>query len=56
MALNPMTALIEAFRAATVGGPIHWASLGSAAACVAVACAVGCLFFRKVEDGFADII
>ncbi len=56
MALNPMTALIEAFRAATLGGPIPWASLGSAAACVVVACVVGCLYFRKVEDGFADII
>ncbi len=56
MALNPMTALIKAFRAATLGGPIPWASLGSAAACVVVVCVVGCLYFRKVEDGFADII
>jgi lipopolysaccharide transport system permease protein len=54
--LNPMTGLIGAFRAATLGGPMPWAQLGLSSACVAVTFLVGCLYFRKVEDGFADII
>jgi ABC-type polysaccharide/polyol phosphate export permease len=56
MAINPMTSLIAAFRAATLGGPIPWGQLGIAAAAVVLVVLVGCLYFRKVEDGFVDII
>jgi lipopolysaccharide transport system permease protein len=54
--LNPMTGLIAAFRAACVGGPVPWASFGLATAAVALVFILGCLYFRKVEDSFADII
>jgi lipopolysaccharide transport system permease protein len=54
--LNPMTVLIAAFRASTLGGPMPWGELGIAATAVVVAFLLGCLYFRKVEDGFADII
>lgn len=56
LALNPMTGLISGFRQAVLGGPIPWLSLlGSSAASVAVFL-IGCLYFRRVEDRFADII
>jgi lipopolysaccharide transport system permease protein len=56
LALNPLTSLIAAFRASMLGTPIDWAGLGLSTALVLLACAVGFLYFRKVEDGFADII
>ncbi len=56
LALNPMTGLIQTFRAACLGGPIPWAQFGVATACVAAVCVAGCFYFRKVEDQFADII
>jgi lipopolysaccharide transport system permease protein len=56
LSLNPMTSLIAAFRASTLGGPIPWEPPGMAAVAVILAFVVGCLYFRKVEDGFADII
>jgi lipopolysaccharide transport system permease protein len=56
LALNPMTGLIAAFRAACLGGPIHWGSFAISTGCVAVMFLIGCLYFRRVEDSFADII
>jgi lipopolysaccharide transport system permease protein len=56
LSLNPMTSLIAAFRASTLGGPIPWGQLGMASVAVILAFVAGCLYFRKVEDGFADII
>jgi len=55
-ALTPMTSLFAAFRASILGGPIAWGQLGIATAAVVVVFLGGCLYFRKVEDGFADII
>src|SRR5271157_898471 len=56
LALNPMTGLISAFRAAALGGSIPWAKLASSSACSLAVFFASCLYFRKVEDGFADII
>jgi lipopolysaccharide transport system permease protein len=56
MALNPMTALVGAFRAAALGDPIPWGQVGIATALVLVVFAGACLYFRKVEDKLADII
>ena len=56
LVLNPMTGLVAGFRAAMLGGAIPWAMLAYS---TAIACAMfiaGCLYFRKVEDSFADII
>jgi lipopolysaccharide transport system permease protein len=54
--LNPMAALIASFRASIFGQPIPWGPLGLAA-CVAFASGlVGCLYFRKTEQSFADLI
>jgi homopolymeric O-antigen transport system permease protein len=54
--LNPLSELIGAFRAACLGGPIDWGPLGLAVAAAALLFVVGCLYFRKVEDHFADVL
>ena len=56
LALNPMTGLIQAFRASVLGGPIPWAKLAASSACAMLAFFIGCTYFRRVEDTFADII
>ena len=53
---NPAFGLILNFRQACLGGPLDWHALGISSA-VAVALLVGgCLYFRRVERSFADII
>jgi lipopolysaccharide transport system permease protein len=56
LALNPMTGLISAFRASVLGGPFSWGKVAGSAACALLAFVVGCFYFRRVEDTFADII
>jgi len=56
LGLNPMTGLVSAFRASVLGTPIPWSALGVASLAVVGICLVGCYYFRKVEDSFADII
>jgi lipopolysaccharide transport system permease protein len=53
---NPMNALVEAFRAGLLGGPVPWAGLGVAAAAAVAVFLAGCSYFRKVEHRFADIV
>lgn len=54
--LNPMTGLVATFRAACLGTPIPWVQFGLSAAFVTVVFVVGCLYFRKAEAEFADLI
>lgn len=56
LAANPLSPLVASFRAAALGGEIPWLGLAIAAAMSVVMFVVGCLYFRKVEDGFSDII
>jgi lipopolysaccharide transport system permease protein len=56
LTINPMTSLIAGFRASIFGGPIPWLGVGIAFALAIFFFALGCLYFRKVEDRFADII
>ncbi|GJM19124.1 MAG: transport permease protein [Phycisphaeraceae bacterium] len=53
--LNPMTAIIESFRAAVTGTPIDWIGLGMGAAVAIVTLFVGLAVFRRIERRFADI-
>jgi lipopolysaccharide transport system permease protein len=53
---NPMTSLIAGFRACILGGAIPWFGLGVAFVLAGAVFVFGCLYFRKVEDRFADII
>lgn len=54
--INPLSGLIGAFRAAMFGSPIPWNHLLISALSAMFLLLVGCLYFRRVEDGFADII
>ncbi len=54
--LNPMNGLIAGFRAATLGRPLPWELIAPSAVMVVVVFVVGCYYFRRVEDTFADII
>lgn len=53
---NPLSPLVAAFRAAVLGGPIPWVGLAAAAVASVVCFCLGCLYFRRVEDSFSDII
>lgn len=53
---NPMTGLIAGFRACVLGGSVPWESVVPAAAVAVVLFLIGCFYFRRVEDSFADII
>jgi lipopolysaccharide transport system permease protein len=56
LALNPMTGLISAFRGAVLNGPIPWLQAGVATGLTIAVFVGGCLYFRRVEDSFADMI
>ena len=54
--LNPMTALVAAFRAASTNNPIPFAQLAVSGVTALVMLCVGCIMFRRAERRFADII
>jgi lipopolysaccharide transport system permease protein len=54
--LNPAYGLIANFRVAVLGGSIDLYSLAVSGAVSLIFLTVGCLYFRRVERGFADII
>jgi lipopolysaccharide transport system permease protein len=53
---NPMTWLIATFRDACTNQRIHWGRFALAALFSVVVFVFGCLYFRRVERNFADII
>ena len=54
--LNPAYGLIAAFRASIVGSPIDLYALTLSGTVGVLMLALGCLYFRRVERSFADII
>jgi len=54
--LNPLTGIIGFFRAAVLGDPLPWHSVQYSIAGSLLIFVVGCLYFRRVEGTFADII
>ena len=56
--VNPMTGLVSGFRAACLGGsgPFPWTPLAISTLTAALAFLIGCFYFRRVEDHFADVI
>ena len=57
LAINPMTGVIKAARAAVLGTePINWFLLGLSFAAVGVLLVIGVVMFKKMERYFADII
>ncbi len=56
LAWNPMTGVVETFRACAFRLPIPWAMLGTSALETLVIAVSGAYFFRRVERRFADVI
>ncbi len=56
LALNPLSGLVEAHRAAILGQAINWNMLGISIFITAVVLVTGYMYFRSVEKYFADII
>ncbi len=54
--LNPMTPVIEGFRAVLVGSAMDWSTLVYGASCGMVLVVVGILVFQRAERSFADFI
>jgi len=54
--LNPMTAVIESFRAIYLGGVIPWSQLGISAAVTGILLLGGMAIFNKVEKTFMDTV
>lgn len=53
---NPMTGVVETFRACVFGLPIPWAMLGVSATEAIVIFTSGAFYFRRMERHFADVI
>jgi lipopolysaccharide transport system permease protein len=57
MALNPMTGVIEAFRATISGtASIDWTLFGLSAISAILFLIIGLIYFRQTESHFADIV
>lgn len=54
--LNPAYGLILNFRNCILGAPLDWYALGVSTAVAVAGFVIGCLYFRRVERTFADII
>ncbi len=54
--LNPMSGIITAYRAAALGEPIHWQSVGIAALVALAFLLTGWWQFRRMDRHFADIV
>lgn len=56
LALNPMTGIVDAWRAAVLGKPFDWYSLAISLGVTFVSLYIGLRFFRRLENQFADIV
>ncbi len=55
LALNPMSGIVTASRAALIGTPMQWSHLGISAVIALIVLWFGAYYFRRVERHFADI-
>jgi lipopolysaccharide transport system permease protein len=56
LVLNPMTAIVEAARAALLGQPVEVASLSLPASATTAILVSGLMVFRRLERRFADVV
>lgn len=55
-ALNPMTGILEGFRASLFGTEFNWSIIGVSFALTLVLMLVSIFVFKRMEDDFADLI
>jgi len=56
MKLNPMTPLIEAWRGVFLDNELQWGNVGLAYLYAAIALALGTLVYRRLVNGFAEVL
>jgi len=56
MVLNPMTGIVEGFRAALFGKPMEWAALGYSTVFTCFILLYSAYLFRRMERHFAELI
>jgi lipopolysaccharide transport system permease protein len=56
ISLNPMTAVVDGYRAAILGKEMDWSVLAGGVAAMLVLLPVGLVCFRRIERKFADIV
>ena len=56
LAVNPLTGIIEGFRASLLGRPLTWGPLGYSAAVTVLVLVYAAFYFRRTERQFADIV
>lgn len=54
--VNPMATVVEGFRSAVLGTPMPGSMTLVSVAVVALALAGGCMYFRRMEGTFADVL
>ncbi|HSS18904.1 MAG TPA: ABC transporter permease [Pyrinomonadaceae bacterium] len=54
--LNPLTGIIDGFRAALLNLPFNWRSLLVSLGITLALLVYSSFFFRRMEDGFADVV
>lgn len=56
LAFNPLTGILQGFRAALFGGNFDWFAIGVASVMTVVLMLVSLFVFKRMEDDFADLI
>jgi len=56
LALNPMTGIVEGFRASLVPRAFDWGTIGISVIVTFLIVFISIYVFQRVEDGFADVI
>jgi lipopolysaccharide transport system permease protein len=56
LAVNPLTGIIEGYRASLLGSPVMWGALGYSAAIGISFLLYAAFYFRRTERQFADIV
>ena len=56
LVLNPMTGIIEGYRAALFGRPLQWGALGYSCVFAIVLLLISAYLFRRMEKSFAEVI
>lgn len=54
-ALNPMAGMVDGFRSALLGQPIHWSILSTSLLSIGLLTLLSLAYFRRCERRFADI-